>query len=116
MEIFAAFVLAEDARGIAATTRDDGRIGLPGGKVDKDENPFQAAVRESNEEGWNLLVSSTAFKTDMVDGKWVQWYRGVPISPLQDYKEKNRGIRPIFVDRKAIENSGFGNEDLFQKN
>ena len=112
--VFAVFVVANISFGrkyFAATTRDDGRIGLPGGKVDAGETPVQAAIRESREEGWDIVVhNTTPIHQDIIDGKLVQWFAGELPRKLSDYKEKDRGIKAIAVSRDTIANSGFGNE------
>ena len=114
MRTFAAFILCQTARNaVCATTRDDGRIGLPGGKVDGDESPVQAAIREAREEGWAVDgVDSTPIHRAIVDGKPVVWFRATSAARLADYKEKARGIRPVIVTVDTIRRSGFGNDAL----
>jgi 8-oxo-dGTP pyrophosphatase MutT (NUDIX family) len=112
-DFFAVFVLVPVAGGYAMTTRDDGKTGLPGGKVDKGENPRDAVIREANEEGWAVSgVSDAPVYCAMVDGKPVAWFLATQAAPLEDYKEKSRGIRPIVGTRKQVISSGFGNEGL----
>ena len=114
MRTFAAFILCQTARNaVCATTRDDGRIGLPGGKVDVDESPVQTAIREAHEEGWAVDgVDSTPIHRAIVDGKPVVWFRATSATRLADYKEKTRGIRPVIVTVDTVRRSGFGNENL----
>lgn len=113
---FAVFVVYQfpDLK-IAATTRPKDRqsddvgvkVGLPGGKVDPGEDPMDAAIRESREEGWE--VSGLIFKhSDIVQGKTVWWYLASSAKPLKEYKEKYRGILPVRVDISELK--GFGNE------
>lgn len=112
--IFAVFILVPVSGGYAMTTRDDGRTGLPGGKVDPNENPRDAAIREANEEGWAVAgIGAVPFKIATVDGKTVAWFHAMQAAPLDEYKEKKRGIRPIVGTKNQVISSGFGNEDLF---
>lgn len=118
---FAVFVVHQFSNGkIAATTRPNDRMaddegisyGLPGGKVDPGENPMQAAIRESEEEGWN--VSGLIYKhSDIVQGKLVWWYHSKSAIPLERYKEKHRGIKPIQIEMGKLK--GFGNEIAIPK-
>jgi hypothetical protein len=113
---FAVFVVYQFPDGkIAATTRPKDRasddkgvkVGLPGGKVDPGEDPMEAAIRESSEEGWR--VSDLEFKhSDMVQGNLVWWYSARSARPLREYKEKYRGIIPTKVEISELK--GFGNE------
>lgn len=118
---FAVFAVAPvDVSGelrIAATTRDgadDGKIGLPGGKVDPGERPVDALLRECAEEGWEVEVPSDAdpIHIAVVDGKLVGWYSAHYPTPLADFKEKHRGIRPVLTTLEAAGDSGYGNEWL----
>jgi len=114
---FAAFVVAKYKSGYAATTRaadrgEVGRIGLPGGKIDINETPVEAAVREATEEGWSVDITNTnPIQIATIEGKVIYWYEGVNAKPLNDYKEKNR-ISPIVVSREDILNSGYRNSTL----
>jgi len=114
---FAVFVLAKANDGYAATTRaadrnEQGKIGLPGGKVDIGESPVQAATRESNEEGWQVTITNTTpIHKQLVDGKMVYWYAGENAVKLNNFKEKGR-ITPIVATREQILSSGYGNENL----
>ena len=51
---WAVFIVGKVGDKYAATTRDDGRIGLPGGKVDVGESGKVAVMREATEEGWSF--------------------------------------------------------------
>jgi len=119
---FAVFVVYQFPDGkIAATTRpsdrksdDDGngKYGLPGGKVDPGEDPMEAAIRESMEEGW--IVENLELKhSDIVQGKLVWWYKANYAKPLKEYKEKYRGIIPCKVDMNKLQ--GFGNDIAIPK-
>lgn len=116
-EIFAAFVLATDWKEtslFASTTRLDGTVGLPGGKVEKGESPFAAAFREAQEEGWLLSpIGKNPVQIREVDGKLVAWFPGIVVCALENYKEKERGIRPVLLTSEEIVASGMGNEFLF---
>ena len=83
---------------IAATTRLDGSLGLPGGKVNVGESPEDCVRRESSEEGWLLPVSArlTLDRAEDVGGKLVHWYRSnVFPSLMVNWKEESRGISPV---------------------
>lgn len=114
---FAVFVLAKANGGYAATTRaadrnEQGRIGLPGGKVDIGESPVEAVTREAKEEGWEVKVTNTTpIHTQLVDGKLVYWYAGENAVKLNNFKEKGR-ISPIVATIEQILSSGYGNENL----
>lgn len=106
-DIFAVFAVARPRRIhdlICATTRGDGKIGLPGGKVDAGEDIFSACEREAKEEGWNLDVSKRVLHIGIVDGKKVAWVHAVTrLRPIiQDHKEKSRGIMPIAVPQEML--------------
>jgi poly(A) polymerase len=118
---FAVFVLAPIiGHGYAATTRasdrgETGRIGLPGGKIDSNENPIEAAYRESNEEGWEVFnINPTPIQKKYVDGKMVWWFKATAAKMLDNFKEKGR-ISPIIVSKEDILKSGYGNESLIFK-
>jgi hypothetical protein len=111
MSVFAVFVVVRVGNGYAATTRTDGRIGLPGGKIDPGEQPLEAAKRESYEEGWNIdSIDAEPKHKAYVDGKEVWWFIGNGGSALTEYKEKYRGIKPIIVSIDDLIASGYGNE------
>jgi len=111
--VFAAFIVCRaNSKEFCATTRDDGRIGLPGGKVEIGENPWDAAIREAKEEGWKVqLISKLPIHQQEVDGKKVQWFAATKVKKLLNFKEKGR-IKPITVSAQKILTSGFGNENL----
>ncbi len=114
---WAVFVVAPHGDGYAATTRaadrgEAGRIGLPGGKVDPDEDPAAAAIREAMEEGWDVseLDPEPAHKME-VEGRPVWWYRAGSATPRTEYKEQGR-ITPVTKALQEIIESGYGNEWL----
>ena len=110
---FAVFVLSKTKNNlIAATTRakdtgESGKIGLPGGKVDPNEDPKDAAKREAYEEGWDIEIGEL-IHTYIVDGKTIWWYKGYNPQKLTQYKEMHR-IKPIEVSVDEISKSGYGN-------
>jgi hypothetical protein len=91
---FAAFVVIKLPNNkIAATTRpyeksENKKIGLPGGKVEKNEKPIDAAYRESQEEGWGVSKISKIIASKMVNGKPIVYFEGFGAEKLEDYKEK----------------------------
>lgn len=115
--IFAVFILARNNIGqFALVTRDNGGIGLPGGKVDNGEDICAAALREAKEEGWNLnLIDNKPFCTQVIEGKVCAWIKGEILGKFIDYKEKNRGIKPFYGNVGQIATSGFGNEVALHK-
>jgi len=114
---FAVFVLVSFEIGYAATTRakdtgEEGRIGLPGGKVDENESPIQGAYREAKEEGWEVFdISPNPIQKKLVEGKMIWWYSAKYARMLTNYKEKGR-ISPVIASKEQIKNSGYGNETL----
>jgi hypothetical protein len=114
-DIFAVFAVAQLRRTtlLCATTRPDGTIGLPGGKVDPGEDIFQAVIREAEEEGWNLTCDKKILRTGIVDGKKVAWIRCYTTeTPVKSqWKEKYRGIFPLAIPVELL-SPGMGNEFL----
>lgn len=112
---YAAFVLVKLPNGkIAATTRPyekgkNKKIGLPGGKVEKNETPKQAAFRECKEEGWDIPKVGKIIASKMIDGNPIVWFEAESATKLEDYKEKKEGIKAIEVSIDRIANSGYGN-------
>jgi guanylate kinase len=112
---WAVFIVGKVGDKYAATTRDDGRIGLPGGKVDAGESGKVAVMREATEEGWRFPKETnlTLIHQQDVEGKPIDWYMAdTTPSKLSEYKEKHRGIKPILITEEELRNSGFGNENL----
>lgn len=95
---FAAFVVHIDSAGcIAATTRPNGGVGLPGGKIEANETAGMAALREAREEGWFVLeLQDYPIHTEFVNGKEVKWFLVKKAVVLPEYKEKGR-IEPIRI-------------------
>ena len=97
----------------AATTRDDGTVGLPGGKAEHGESAYAAALREAREEGWLVtLASSLPIQVKGFNGFTVYWFKGAGAVRLTDYKERARGIRPVEITREQLLASGMGNGSL----
>ena len=118
---WAVFIVGKVGDKYAATTRDDGRIGLPGGKVDVGESGKVAVMREATEEGWSFPKETnlTLIHQQDVEGNPIDWYMAdTTPSKLSEYKEKHRGIKPILITEEELRNSGFGNENalLHSKN
>lgn len=117
MQPFASFIVCPCGEKLAATTRavdkgEAGKIGLPGGKIDKGETPLRAAIREAEEEGFAVFgVSTKPIHEAIVEGKLVLWFRASFSYSLSQYKEKGR-ISPITVPKEEIVKSGYGNDFL----
>jgi 8-oxo-dGTP pyrophosphatase MutT (NUDIX family) len=115
-DIFASFAVIVKNGMICATTREDGRIGLPGGKCDDSEDPILTCIREAEEEGWgfhSIGDDPLLYLVQPFDGKliaWVLFDESAEVEKLTDHKEKHRGIEPILVSFEEIKNSGFGNQ------
>lgn len=115
---FAVFVVVEISKGkFAATTRAKDKInsdegvmyGFPGGKVDNNESPIDAAIRESEEEGWQITdIDSKPFYKQIVQKKVIWWYKAKNSKKLDKFKEKDR-IIPIEIEKDKL--IGFGNEN-----
>ena len=114
-DFFAVFVVAKDSQGkVAMTTRPKGKsqaFGLPGGKVDPGEMPYQAVVREALEEGWEVRLEDTSpFHIDIINGKRIGWFSGYVVRQLKDYKEKKRGIKTFVESVSFVAKTGYGND------
>lgn len=117
--IHASFIVVRCGRLLAATTRVDGRLGLPGGKVEIDEEPLAAALREAAEEGWFVFFPPSATWVRYVaevEGRPVAWFFSpqAAASPLAAWKEAPRGISPITVPAAELAAAGFGNRDALR--
>lgn len=113
MNIFAAFVIARPQDRpdlVAATTRVGSKqLGFPGGKVDPGEEPWQAAYREAQEEGFEVqLLSKTPIHIQNVDGRPVAWFAATMLSQLPSFKEQGR-IHPKLVTLDLMATTGMGN-------
>jgi len=90
---YAVFCIAPVGSGYAATTRaadrgEQGKIGLPGGKVDLGEDAVSALYRECEEEGWSVKgISSEPVHTAEVEGKPVAWYSAISADMHGKYDE-----------------------------
>lgn len=111
LEFFAVFAVVKIDNGFAATTRPEGNIGLPGGKVDAGERPDVAVYREAFEEGWLLDGCPTLIHTATVHGRLVGYYAFDSATMLHEFKEKGR-ISPIVASAEALNVEGFGNAFL----
>lgn len=115
MNVFASFAVIFKDGMVCATTREDGRIGLPGGKRNIGEDPILTCIRESEEEGWgfrSISENPLLYLIQPVDGKliaWVLFNQDAEVEKIENNKEKHRGIGPILVTFDEIKNSGFGN-------
>lgn len=104
---FAVFVVSflDREKGlVAATTRakdrgEEGKIGLPGGKVDPGESGEDAAKREAQEEGWLITGTLKKIREDSIfiegEDKKIWWYLDSGSgTKLSDFKEMGR-IEPV---------------------
>jgi hypothetical protein len=113
---FAAFVVIKLPNNkIAATTRpyeksENKKIGLPGGKVEKNEKPIDAAYRESEEEGWKVSKIGKIIASKMVNDNPIVYFEGFGAEKLEEYKEMNNDIEPIEVTIEEISKTGYGND------
>lgn len=116
MNVFASFAVVKWGDIFAATTRaadkgEEGKIGLPGGKLDLGESPLKAVIREAKEEGWDLLGTGRRIHIDEVEGNIIHWFIFPDAVMRTVYKEKGR-ITPIYATKTQIVDSGYGNEFL----
>jgi hypothetical protein len=116
MKFFAVFVIAPVGSGFAATSRaadraveDEGvSVGFPGGKIDEGESLVEAAIRESQEEGWDVSIDSAVpCSVQIVQGKKVAWLKAFNAVKRVSFKEQGR-IVPVVVCKESL--VGFGNE------
>ena len=111
----AAFVLAPHEGGFAATTRaadkgEEGKIGLPGGKLDPNESPRDAAIREAAVAGGDVsAVADSPFHTQLVDDSLGLWYEAAAAKQREAYKEQGR-ITPVGATYEDLVASGYGND------
>lgn len=60
--IDAAFAIIHDGNNMLVVVRKDGRLGIPGGKLELGESPVEAVARELSEEiGYHTSFSSDSF-------------------------------------------------------
>jgi len=109
-------VYIDDLNQFAVVTRHDGRICLPGGKVDEGESLLTAVLRECEEEGWQVLaIKPIPIHTrDDIDGYETHWFHILNATMLGDYKDKSRNLFPFTTDVHTLIrcSPGFGNEFL----
>lgn len=105
---------------VAAVTRPEGGIGLPGGKVEENETNIEALRRECEEEGWLINIKDYAkpffvgslFRSEAGSLPYetkIAYYKVDEALKLFEYKEKLR-IDNLFSSVKKIKKSGNGNE------
>ncbi len=104
--VIAAFVLVRmPCGGIAATTRpkQPGAVGLPGGKLEKGETPYEAVMREAEEEGWKItgLSEDPIYIRHKNDEEDVYWYGAESAEMLTEFKDKHR-LSPVIVSAEEL--------------
>lgn len=109
--IHAAFVIVPTGGRFHATKRPDGRIGLPGGKLEQGEDAQQAVLREALEEGFQIQGPIRFHHTDLVEGKIVAWFTACRAIKPARYKEEGRSKR-VVASGKTLARHGLGNEFL----
>lgn len=115
MKTSASFVVILINNMVCATTRLDNTIGLPGGLTEVNETPIQTALREAEEEGWEIDLTNDPkiihLLTDIVNDRVISWILIDSNAEIkEDYLEKSRGIKPILVSIDEIKKSGRGND------
>jgi 8-oxo-dGTP pyrophosphatase MutT (NUDIX family) len=115
MKTSASFVVILINNMVCATTRLDNTIGLPGGLTEVNETPIQTALREAEEEGWEIDLAKDSkiihLLTDIVNDRVISWILIDSNAEIkEDYLEKSRGIKPILVSIDEIKKSGRGND------
>lgn len=115
MKTSASFVVILINNMVCATTRLDNTIGLPGGLTEVNETPIQTALREAEEEGWEIDLTNDPkiihLLTDIVNDRVISWILIDSTAEIkEDYLEKSRGIKPILVSIDEIKKSGRGND------
>ncbi len=102
---YAVFLVDEDCMGnFAAVTRpeDPTLLGLPGGKVEEEENEIEALFRECQEEGWMIDTQKPVkmVRKELVDGKLCVWYKGSSVR-MDSFKEEER-IKNLRVSKEEL--------------
>lgn len=110
-KIFATFIISPSKDGIAAITRVEGGIGLPGGKIEKGENPIEAVKRESREEGWEITGPFIKIVDQFFEGRLIRWYGTTSESKrLKNFKEKGK-IEPISITVSDLYDTKYYNNE-----
>jgi hypothetical protein len=97
---------------IAAVTRPDGSLGLPGGKIEKGEAPLAAAAREAREEGWQFEWLSTLAFHKAKGIVWVEALPGTATMVAPRAEDAVRGIGPVKALAEAL--TSHGNPEAFE--
>jgi len=64
----------------AGVSRPEGGLCLPGGQVNDGETGADAVIRESREDGWEILLTTNKpIHSQLVAGKLVAWYVGIAV-------------------------------------
>lgn len=105
---------------LAATTRPKSEfLGFPGGKVEEGEDLLAAALREAQEEGWHIDLTSNNFsilREQVVNNRTIYWIKPDvrSVSVLNQYKEAGR-IKPVWATANELAAYGHGNEMLLKQ-
>jgi hypothetical protein len=99
---------------IAGVTRQPNGFGLPGGKLETGEDSYQAAIRESSEEGWDVGGRYRYIHIDKVEGKDVVWILFENAKKRVEWKEKGR-IEPVELTLQELASTGLGNNEVAKR-
>lgn len=103
---------------VAATTRPDGKLGLPGGKAEPGESLVDTLIRECEEEGWKIgRIDPAWIRQENIDDEYLcYWFVVGAAEPLAKYKDQHRGIIPIRITLEELisRSQGFKNEFLLE--
>lgn len=120
-QVVVAIAVNEEGK-IACSTRTPDKdyygkgFALPGGKVDEGETLRAAVYRECCEEGWDIYFPdskpffSLELGNDGEGNKFIcYWFLGVNPHKLNEYKDKHRGIIPVFKSLEEVYTCGYHN-------
>lgn len=96
----------EGNRLLGSTRDDEIPFALTGGKSDPGEHPKETMLREAYEEGVALTgIRCVGYMEETIDDTDIKVYFWEPTGPysfLNEYKEKERGIRPTTFTEEEL--------------